>query len=208
MAATESGTYRVFESDRGGEELLLVEKGHEEPIYVQASGYYEPLQSTVQELQAGYLVSATLAWSGEGDPSFAELEIETRTLFAFVDDISDIFEQAKETFEQGKREQMPIYSNVTYGTDGQPNGVLYTFAKQTDEKDIFAEFQTGRMTLEPMIDKLSEGGEDPPYEVFVIRPESTMFLVVYLTLEKGGLLADTIRDEYDCPRPEPVDSNE
>ncbi|WP_136716499.1 DUF6663 family protein [Halorientalis salina] len=204
MAATESGTYRVFESDRGGEgeELLLVEKGDEEPIYVQRSGYYEPLQSTVQELEPGYLVDATLAWSGEGDPSFAELDIETRTLFEFVDGVPDIFEQAKETFEQGKREGMPIYSNVTYGTDSEANGVIYTFAKQGDEKDIFAEFKDGRMTLEPMIDKLGDGDEEPPFEVFVIRPESTQFLVVYLTLEKDGLLANTIRDEYDCPRPE------
>lgn len=202
MAATESGTYRVFESDRGGEELLLVEKGDEEPIYVQTSGYYEPLQSTVQELEPGYLVDATLAWSGEGDPSFAELDIEARTLFEFVDGVPDIFEQAKETFEEGKREGMPIYSNVTYGTDSEANGVIYTFAKQGDEKDIFAEFQDGRMTLEPMIDKLGDGDEEPPFEVFVIRPESTQFLVVYLVLEKDGLLANTIRDEYDCPRPE------
>ena len=201
MAATESGTYRVFESDRGGEELLLVEKGEEQPIYVQASGYYEPLESTVAALEPGYLVEATLAWSGDDDPSFAELSIETRTLFEFVDGVPDIFKQAKETFEQGKQERMPIYSNVTYGTDGDANGVIYTFAKQADEKDIFAEFQDGRMTLEPMIDKLNDGGQEPPYEVFVIRPEEEMFLVVYLVLEKDGLLASTIRDEYDCPRP-------
>jgi len=202
MAATESGIYRVFESDRGGEELLLVEKGEEQPIYVQASGYYEPLESTVAELEPGYLVEATLAWSGDDDPSFAELSIETRTLFEFVDGVPEIFQQAKETFEQGKQERMPIYSNVTYGTDGDANGVIYTFAKQADEKDIFAEFKDGRMTLEPMIDKLGDGDEEPPFEVFVIRPESTQFLVVYLTLEKDGLLANTIRDEYDCPRPE------
>ena len=206
MAATESGTYRVFESDREregsdvGDEWLLVKKGEQEPTYVQASGYYEPLQSTVQELEPGYLVEATLAWSGEGDPSFAELSIETRTLVEFVDGVPDIFEQAKETFEQGKREHMPIYSNVTYDTDGGANGVLYTFAKQNGEKDIFTEFQDGRMTLEPMIDKLGDGDEEPPFEVFVIRPEETKFLVVYLTLEKDGLLANTIRDEYDCPR--------
>lgn len=202
MAATESGQYRVIAHDRGGDTLVLVEKGRQQPTVVQTSGYYEPLQSTVKSLQPGYLVEATLAWSGDEDPSFAELEVLRRTLFAFVDGVPDIFEQAKETFEQGKAEQMPIYSNVTYDTDGEANGVLYTFVKQDDEKDIFAEFANGRMTLEPMIDKLADGGREPPYEVFVIRPESTDFIVVYLALEKEGLLANTLREEYNCPRPD------
>ena len=96
---------------------------------------------------------------------------------------------------------MPIASNVTYDTDGEPNGALYTVAKQQDETDVFADLSTGRMTLEPMIDKLADGDEAPPYEVFVIRPERAPFVVVFLTLQKGGLLANTIREEYDCPRP-------
>jgi hypothetical protein len=200
MAATESGTYRVFESDRGDEEWLLVEKGTEEPIYVQAAGYEGPLAETVADLEPGYLVDATLEWPPDGDPRFADIEIQTRTLFEFIDGVPDIFEQAETTFEEGKHEHMPIASNVTYSTDGEANGVIYTFAKQEGEKNIFEEFRDGRMTLEPMIDRLGEGGEEPPYEVFVIRPEDTLFHVVYLTLEKDGLLANTVRDEYDCPR--------
>jgi len=201
MAATESGTYRVFESDRGDDGWLLVEKGTEEPIYVRGSDYESPLAETVADLRPGYLVNATLEWPPEGDPAFADLAVRTETLFEFVDGVPDIFEQAETTFEQGRQEGMPIHSNVTYSTDGDPNGVLYTFAKQDGEKDIFAEFRDGRMTLEPMIDRLGEGGEDPPYEVFVIRPEDTLFIVVYLTLDEGGLLPNTIRDEYGCPRP-------
>lgn len=201
MAATESGTYRVFESDRGDSELLLVERDAEEPTYVRADGYDEPLASTVAELRPGYLVDATLDWGTDGPPAFADLEIRTRTLFAFVDGTPDIFEHARETFEEGKREHMPIGSNVTYGTDGEANGVIYTVAKQRGEQDVFADLSTGRMTMEPMIEKLRDGDAAPPYEVFVIRPADEPFVVVYLALEKGGLLADTIRDEYDCPRP-------
>jgi hypothetical protein len=200
MAPTESGTYRVLEHDRGGPELLVVEVGTEEPIYVQGSGYEEPLASTVEELRPGYRVAATIEWAAEGRPFFTECTIGTRTLFEFVDGTPDIYEQARETFEEGVHERMPIHSNVTYSTDGDPNGVLYTVAKQDGETDIFAEFRSGRMTLEPMIDKLRDGGEEPPFEVFVVRPESEPFVVVQLTLQKGGLLADTIRDEYDCPR--------
>ena len=41
---------------------------------------------------------------------------------------------------------------------------------------------------------------DPPHEVFVIRPVEEPFVVVYLALDRESLLADTIRDEFDCPR--------
>lgn len=201
MPTTESGTYRVYRDDHGGDNLRLLESGSEQLVDVQSTGYDDPLQSTVDDLRRGYLVEATLEWPPEGAPSFTDLSTETRTLFEFVDGTPDIFEQARETYEEGKLERMPIYSNVTYNTDGDPNGVIYTFAKQDHEKDIFAEFKNGQMTLEPMIEKLADGDADPPYEVFVIRPESPPFLVVYLTLEKGGLLPNTIREEYDCPRP-------
>jgi hypothetical protein len=37
--------------------------------------------------------------------------------------------------------------------------------------------------------------------VFVVRPVEERFVVVYLAIEAGGLLADTVREEFDCPRP-------
>lgn len=202
MPRTESGTYRVYESDHGDDEWLLVETGGEEPIYVRAEGYDDPLQSAVDDLEPGYLVAATLDWGDDDGPAFADLAVETRTLFEFVDGTPDIFDQAERTFEEARREHTPVASNVTYDTDGQANGVVYTVAKQRGEQDVFEGFRTGRMTLEPMIDKLGDGDAEPPYEVFVIRPEREPFVVVYLTLEKGGLLPNTLRDEYDCPRPE------
>ncbi|MFB6164562.1 MAG: DUF6663 family protein [Haloarculaceae archaeon] len=200
MAATESGTYRVFESDRDGPDLLLVERGSEEPLSVRTEGYDEPLASTVAGLRPGNLIDATLSWGAEGPPAFAEVDVRTETLFAFVDGVPDVFEEARTTFEQGKREHMPIYSNVTYDPDGEPNGAIYTVAKQQGETDVFADLSTGRLTMEPMLEKLGEGGAEPPYEAFVLRPVDDPFVVVYFVLEKGGQLAETMRREYDCPR--------
>jgi hypothetical protein len=200
MPATESGTYRVLPGTRGDDELTLLERGTEEPIYVRATGYDDALQTTVDDLDPGNLVRATVEWPPEGRPALTEVAVETETVFEFIDDADHVFEQAEQTFEQGVREQMPISANTTYSTDGDPNGALYTFAKQDGEKDIFAEFRDGLMTLEPMIDRLGDGNADPPYEVFVIRPVDARFIIVFLTIEPDSLLPNTIRDEYDRPR--------
>lgn len=200
MTRTESGRYRVFEHDEEGA-VRLVERGTEDPVTVRADGYDDPLQSTVDALHPGYLVTATLDWTDDDGPAFTDLAVETETLFTFVGNTPDIFDQAERTFQQGSREREPVASDVTYGTDGEANGVVYTVAKQRGERDVFEAFRAGRMTLEPMLDKLGDGGAEPPYEVFVIQPATHPFVALYFTLEKGGLLADTLRDEYDCPRP-------
>lgn len=200
MPATESGTYRVLPGTRGDDELTLLERGIEEPIYVRATGYDDALQTTVDDLRPGNLIAATVEWPAEGTPALTGVTVETETVFEFVDDADHVFEQAEQTFQQGVREQMAISANTTYSTDGDPNGALYTFAKQDGEKDIFAELRDGRMTLEPMLDRLGDGDAEPPYEVFVIRPVDARFIIVFLTVDPGGLLPNTIRDEYDLPR--------
>ena len=202
MPATESGTYRVLPGspETGTGDLTLLERGTEEPIFVRADGYDDDLQATVDDLGPGNLIAATVEWPAEGRPVLTEVTVETETVFEFVDDADHVFEQAERTFEQGLREQTPIAANTTYSTDGEPNGALYTFAKQDGEKDIFAELRDGRMTLEPMIDRLGDGDAEPPYEVFVIRPVEARFVIVFLTVEPESLLPNTIRDEYDRPR--------
>jgi len=77
-------------------------------------------------------------------------------------------------------------------------GTLFAFVDGADH--VFAEFRDGRRTLEPMVEKLGEGGAEPPYEVFVIRPAGEPFVVVYLAIDRSGLLADTVREEFDLPR--------
>jgi len=201
MPARESGTYRVLPGAPDTEGLVVLERWSEDPVTVRTDGYDDPRSSTVADLEPGNLVEATLEWPTEGRPRFGDLSVASRTLLVFVDDADHVFEKAQETFEAGRRERAPIASTVTYTTDGQPNGALYTVTKQGGGTDVFAEFRDGRRTLEPMVDKLGEGGAEPPYEVFVIRPVDEPFLVVYLAFDRGGLLANTIRDEFDCPRP-------
>jgi hypothetical protein len=201
MPATESGTYRVLPGPPETDGLTLLERWSEEPVTACATGYDEPLSSAVAGLEPGYLVEATMDWPAEGRPTVSELSVASETLFEFVDDADHVFEKAEETFREGRRDRAAIASTVTYDTDGQPNGALYTIAKQRGGTDVFAEFRDGRRTLEPMVEKLGEGGAQPPYEVFVLRPVEEPFVVVYLALEAGGLLADTVREEFDCPRP-------
>lgn len=200
MPATESGRYRVLPGCPDSDGITLLERWSEEPVSVRTGGYDEPLGSAVGELRAGNLVDATIEWPPAGTPTVGELSVVTRTLFEFVGDADHVFEKAEETFAEGQRERVPIASTVTYTTDGEANGALYTIAEQGGGTDIFAQFRDGRRTLEPMVDKLGEGGAEPPYEVFVVRPVEEPFVVVYLTIQKGGLLANTIRDEFDCPR--------
>lgn len=194
---TESGTYRVFPSDReadgDGDEWLFVATDGGDPVYV---GEGEGVDAS---LEPGHLVEATLDWTGADGPAVVDCTVTTRTRFTFVDGTADIFDHAKTTFRTGHSQGEPVASNVTYDTDGRPNGVVYTVAKQDGSQDVFEGFRTGRMTLEPMLAQLGDGDAEPPYDVFVIRPETEPFVVVYFTLRKDGLLADTIRDEYVHP---------
>jgi hypothetical protein len=200
MPATESGIYRVLPGPPGSESHTLLERWSEEPVTVRAAGEDGPPAAAADGLRPGYLVETTLDWPAEGPPSVVDLSVRRETLFEFVGDADHVFEKAEETFAAGRRDRAGIASTVTYDTDGQPNGALYTIAKQGGRTDVFVEFRDGRRTLEPMVEKLAEGGVEPPHEVFVIRPAEAQFVVVYLAIEKGGLLADTIREEFDCPR--------
>jgi hypothetical protein len=87
-------------------------------------------------------------------------------------------------------------SRVTYNTDNEANGVLYTFAEQAGSRDLFSEFRDGLKPLEPLIARAAQPEEvDPPFSVFVIDPEEP-FVVVYIVLDPDGLLDETVRDTY------------
>jgi hypothetical protein len=200
MPPTESGIYRVLPGSPGTEGTVFLERWSEDPITVRAEGNDEPLASAVDGLLPGNLVEATVEWQPEGSPVLAALSVRRRSLFEFVGAADHVFEAAEDTFAEGRREHAPIASTVTYDTDRNANGVLYTIAEQGGGTDVFAEFREGQRTLEPMVEKLGEGGAEPPHEVFVVRPVEEPFVVVYLAIEKEGLLADTVRDEFDIPR--------
>ncbi|WP_332898009.1 DUF6663 family protein [Haladaptatus sp. CMSO5] len=191
MQVTTNGTFRVLESTRAEGELLLLDVDSYDPTYVTAD-------ATVETLEPGYTIEATVEWD-DGTPRVTDVSVLTETLFEFVDGATNIFEAAQDTWQEGESMGEGMNSTVTYSTDNEPNGVVYTFAKQAGERDIFSEFRDGITPLEPLVERL-EQQTSPPYEVFVLNPEAEPFVVVYLCLDKGGMLANTVRDTYDCPR--------
>lgn len=207
MRPTTGGTFRVLGRPYDPEELLLVEVETNDPLSVQTIGGDEALTDTVESLRPGYLVEATLEWVDDGKAVFAKLDVVERTLIEFVEGATNIFEAAQETWQEALANGDAINSQVTLSTDNEPNGVVYTFAEQEGERDIWEEFRTGALPLEPLIQRLSEYDE-AEREVFVIRPANEPFVLVYLTLRKNGVLADTVRDTYDCPRPSEADDED
>ena len=198
MQPTMNGTFRVLPG-RGDGEWLFLDVESADPTYLPKAGHGA---DGVADLEPGYRVDATVEWRDD-DPVVVDLDVRDRTLFEFVDRADTVFEAAQETWRDALADDAGMNADVTYGTDGDANGVVYTFAEQGGERDLFAEFRDGVRPLDPLVARLAEG-EDPPFEVFVIRPAAEPFVIVYLTIEKGGLLANTVRDTYDCPRAEEV----
>jgi hypothetical protein len=220
MEATTSGRFRVLAGPRdrdGRDEFLLVEVADGDPddatasggdpdasaaeeafdpVSVQARGYEGPLSEAVDALRPGYVIEATLEWA-EGTARFLALSVLERTRFEFVDGVTGVFEAARETWQDAATAGEAMNSRVTHGTDGQPNGVLYTFAKQEGARDLFEEFQRGLLPLEPLITRANAALESGPREVFVMRPVDESFVLVYIVFEKGGVLARTVRETYD-----------
>ncbi|EMA44055.1 DUF6663 family protein [Halococcus saccharolyticus] len=194
MQPTTAGTYRVLDSTRGPDELLLLDVESQDPTYVTTVGYEGDLGEAVAELEPGNRIDATLSWD-DGAPRFADLAIDTRTTIEFADGATDIFEVARETWNEARREGAAMNSRVTQDTDGEENGVVYTFAEQAGQRDLYGEFRDGVTPLEPLIDRLGEGSE-PPYAAFVIRPAEHPFVLVALALDRDALFAETIRDTY------------
>lgn len=204
MQPTTSGRYRVLRSPRSRSELLLVDVETNDPTYVEigedGGEGADGVVSSIADLRPGYLIDATLSWDDEGTPHVAELAVAKETLFEFVDGATNIFEAARETWEEARAAGEGMNSQVTLDTDGEPNGVVYVFADQAGARDVFEEFRSGVLPLEPLVARLS-GFDDCDHEVFVMRPRGEPYVIVYLVRRKGSMLADTVRDTYDCPRP-------
>jgi hypothetical protein len=201
MELTTSGRFRVLDSPRERPELLLIDLDSLDPTYVRTDGYDGVLDDVVAGLRPGFVVDATLSWTEEGTPRFSSLSVDERTRIEFVDDVTGLFEAARETFQNAEADNEGMNSRVTYDTDGAANGVLYVFAEQPGARDIFEEFKSGVLPLEPLIDRVNENREDDDErEVFVMRPADDPFVVVYIVFAADGMLANTVRDTYDCPR--------
>jgi hypothetical protein len=200
MSPTTDGTYRAFADPRDADRALLVPldgEGDYDPTAVRLDGYEGDLADAVAALHPGNRVRATLEWEA-GTARFAALVRETETLVEFVDGVTGLFEAARETWREARAEGLGVNGDVTYSTDGEPVGAVYTFAEQAGVRDVFAEFRDCSRPLEPLIERLDAA---EPHEVFVMRPADEEFVLVYLVIERDSLLADTVRDTYDCPRP-------
>jgi len=190
MEPTTGGRYRVLGRPRDPDELLLVD--------VEGDGYdptYVPVEGRDAELPAGTLVDATLAWT-DGTPRFVDCEVVRRTRIEFYDGVTGLFEAARETWTAAAAADEAMNSRVTRGTDGEVNGVLYVFARQSGARDLFEEFESGIRPLEPLIERINENREPAERAVFVMRPAAEPFVVVYIALEVDGLLAETVRETY------------
>ncbi|WP_129114558.1 DUF6663 family protein [Halegenticoccus tardaugens] len=196
MDLSTSGRFRVLGRPREPTELLLIDAEECDPVYVGGEGYDGALAETVAELEAGYLVDAALAWD-DGTPRFESVDVLRRTKIEFVDGVTGMFEAARETWAAADAAGEAMNSRVTRNTDGDPNGVLYVFAEQSGARDVFAEFESGLLPLEPLIARANEGlDDDGDRAVFVMRPTDEPFVAVYIAFDGDGLLARTVRETY------------
>ena len=216
---TTDGRYRVLGRPRDPEELLLVtvdggggrephdgtaahtdSTGAFDPVYVDTTGYDGAVAEAVAELQAGALIDATLAWP-DGDPRFVSVAPVADTVFEFYDGVTGVFEAAKNAWMVAEADNEAMNARVTRDTDGDPNGALYVFAKQSGARDLFEEFRTGVTPLSPLVTRVDEAESVPPETeqpraAFVLRPADEPFVVVYVAFRRDGVLAETMRSTY------------
>jgi hypothetical protein len=187
---TTEGVYRVLEStrsedERDGEEWLLLDVETGDPTYVPRDGL---------DAAAGNRVRATIAWS-DGDPRVEAAAVVSDTRFGFTRTREPLFQDAHACWRDAREAGEAMASRLTHGTDGDPNGVVYTFAEQPGSRDLFEEFRDGGKPLDPLLARLAES-VDPPFEAFVVDHTDEPFVVVLIAFECGGLLAGTVRETY------------
>jgi hypothetical protein len=183
--------YRVLsrrETDAGTELLLSDIADEYQPIAVVAD------PDLGERLEPGHLCTVDVAFDAE-PARLVDATVERATVFEFVPDADVVFEAAEEAWMQAEAENEAMNATVTRDTDGEANGVLYVFADGPDV-DRLAEFQSGARPLDPLLDRVAGNAGDDPREVFVVSPADEPFAVVYIVLEKDGLLARAMRDTY------------
>ena len=181
--------YRVLPGDPADDRIVLLDREGFERLRVH--------DGTEDGLTPGHVVEATVDWDGEATVRSATVHTPTR--YEFAAGVTGLFEAARRTHREAVAAGDGMNSRVTYGTDGKPNGAVYTFAEPPGA-DLLAAFRSGERPLDPLVDRAGEATEDGPREVFVLRPADDPFVAVAIAIDADGLLADTIRDTYDLPR--------
>lgn len=206
--------YRVLGRPPGADGLLLAPREGDQtdpdafaPVAVEApTGEGEAVAEVDGvALHPGYAIEATLLPPDDGDdgrPSLSAATVERETLLTVADDVDGLYEAATDAFRTARAAGEGMTSRVTRGTDGEPNGALYAFADPPG-RDLVAGFRRGRPPVEPLLSRADEGREgDGPMEVFVLGAADEPFVAVHVVFERDGLLANTIRETYDLPRPD------
>ena len=170
--------------DEDEDEWLFLDVESAEPTYVPAA--------SAPDLEVGNRVEATLRW--DDGPAVEEHAVLAATRFRFVRTDEPVFQAAQECFEAARQAGEAMNSRVTYSTDNEANGVVYTFADQPGQRDLFAEFRDGVKPLEPLVGRVAESA-DPPFSVWVLDPQEP-FVLVYIVLDPDGILEETMRDTY------------
>lgn len=180
------GTFRVFPG-RDRSEWLFLEVETADPTYVP--------RSAIPDVRVGNRIDATLRWDGE-TPGVVDYAVVEPTRVRFRRTNEPIFRAARECFDEARSDGEGMNSRVTFDTDRQPNGVVYTFADQPGRRDLFDEFRDGTTSLEPLIDRAARSETaDPPFSVWVLDPVEP-FVAVYIVLDPDGLLQETMLDTY------------
>lgn len=161
------------------------------------------LAGTVAALEPGYVIEASLQWD-DSEARFAACSITNRTRIQYADGVTGVFEKAKETWHDAQVAGAAMNSAVTYSTGKDPNGVVYTFAKQRPPRDLFEEFRTGATPIEPLIQRVDAehadaGDTEAERAVFVLNPADEEFVLLYIVFDRDGMLAKTVRDTYGLP---------
>ncbi|MFQ3319224.1 MAG: hypothetical protein ACI8UR_002385 [Natronomonas sp.] len=186
MTPRTEGPFRVLPG-RSDDEWLLLDVESADPTYVP--------REALPDVEVGNRVDADLSWD-EGDPVVESPTVETETTFRFVRTEEPIFEAAKTCFETARAENEAMNARVTYNTDNEANGVVYTFADQPGSRDLFSEFRDGGKPLEPLVARAAQPDEvEPPFSVWVLD-STEPFVLVYIVLDPDGLLEETMQDTY------------
>jgi hypothetical protein len=185
MTRSTNGPFRVLPG-RADDEWLLLDVASAEPVYLP--------RASLPNVSVGNRIAGELVWDGE-EPALVDATVETDTRFRFRRTDEPIFEAARTCFEAARAEGEAMNSRVTYGTDRDPNGVVYTFADGPGAPDLFSAFRDGHKPLDPLVARAAEGA-DPPFSVWILAPREP-FVAVYIVLDPDGLLERTMADTYD-----------
>lgn len=193
MDPTSTGRYRALPAPRDEGWLLVdVDDDADDP------GAFSPLAvdlaDDVVAPGAGNLVRADLRWADDR-PTVTDVEVVRADEFVVADDVTDMFEAARETFRAAKATGEGLNSDVLRGTDGDAMGVVYTFA---EAGDTLACFRDGRYPLQPLVARVDADRDgDAPLGIYLLRPTGGAFVAVVIAFDRAGLLAETLRDTYD-----------